>query len=358
MSKAARSGAQTAGLLPWSIAYDDRGRVAAIERGLRRADFAYDPVTGYLQRSTDPLSYTTTYTRDAVGQVITLTQPDTATWGFEWDENGNLQTLTEPDLSTRHTFTYTQIDQLGSYHSPLGAVETFTFNKDRELVKRQYPSGQAVEWVYNPQGQLTALQTPEGNHTFVYSATTGMLSRATSRDGQQIDYAYDGGLLTRLSHSGQVTDTVRYTYTNDLLLTHLSYAGATIPITYDRDDLVTGIGSITLTHRPENGLLTGLIDGGYHEIYTYTPYSEVASMIISHGPSRVQRDLQLRSAGAHHAHRRNDRRRDAHVGLRVRCRRSTHQRQTRWRVRGGVCVRSGGQPYRDHQYVDRAEPAA
>ena len=220
-----------------------------------------------------------------MGQVITLTQPDTATWGFEWDANGNLLTLTEPDLSTRHTFTYTQIDQLGSYYSPLGAVETFTFNKDRELVKWQYPSGQAVEWVYNPQGQLTALQTPEGSHTFAYSATTGSLSRATSRDGQQIDYAYDGGFLTRLSHSGQVTDTVRYTYTNDLLLTRLSYAETTIPITYDRDDLVTGIGSITLTHQPENGLLTGPIDGGYHEIYTYTPYGEVASMSITHGPS-------------------------------------------------------------------------
>ena len=49
-------GAQTAGLLPWSIAYDDRGRVAAVARGSRRAGFAYDPVSGYLQRSTDPLS--------------------------------------------------------------------------------------------------------------------------------------------------------------------------------------------------------------------------------------------------------------------------------------------------------------
>ncbi len=278
-------GRQIAGVQPWSITYDDRGRVTDYAQGTRHVVRAYDASSGYLQSSTDPLSHTTTYTRNAVGQVITLTQPDSAQWGMQWDANGNLITLTEPNRTTQHTFTYTPINQLGSYHTPLGAVEQFTYNKDRELVKRQYPSGQSIEWIYNAQDQLTTLHTPEGNHTYTYSPTTGLLSRATSRDGQSIDYAYDGGLITHLTLGGQVTDTVRYTYTNDLLVTQLSYAGATIPITYDRDGLPSRIGTFTLTRRSDNGLLTDLIDGEYHAAYSYTPYGELATMNVSHGAS-------------------------------------------------------------------------
>ena len=76
--------------------------------------------------------------------------------------------------------------------------------------------------------------------------------------------------------AGLVTRSVGWTYTTDFRVTTERVNGGT-PITfaYDPDRLVTGVGALTLTRNPENGLLTGSTLGNVTDSYTYSTFGEV-----------------------------------------------------------------------------------
>ncbi|MBN1872891.1 MAG: RHS repeat protein, partial [Anaerolineae bacterium] len=215
------------------------------------------------------------------------TLPDGVTWSYAWDGNGNLTMLAEPDGSTQHVFIYTLDDRLGLYRSPLGAEERFTYDLDGRLVRRELPSMDAIEWHYNDQGQLTTLCTPEGQHTFGYDGT-GLLIHTLSRDDQQVNYAYDGSLLTGTGWSGLVTDTVGYVYNDDLRVSQMDYAGTRLPMSYDGDGFLTGVGSITLRGDTGNGLLQSVVDGTFGVMYGYNTYGELSAVTATHGSTLYQ----------------------------------------------------------------------
>ncbi len=271
------------GITPVNFNYDSYGNLSQLSQGARESNFTISPTTGYLVSSSNPLNQVTNYSRDDIGRITTLTLPDTTAWNHGWDEMDNLTVLTEPNGTNQHQFTYTPINLLESYRSPLGAVESFSYNNDRQLVGRTYPSGTSMNWLYNDQDQLTTVQTPQGNHSFSYNGSSGQLSQAISRDGQTIDYSYSGGLVTGTLWSGMINSNVAYSYNNDLLLSQIQYGGTTLPLSYDNDNLLTGIGSISLNRDGANGLLTGLTDGGFQISYGYNGYAEVNSVIASHG---------------------------------------------------------------------------
>jgi len=274
---------QTTDLETFTLAYDSHGRIDAVAFGDRDVDFVYNDVSGFLQSITNPLAETASFTFDAAGRITALTLPDTSVWGYEWDGNGNLTTLTEPNGSTNHVFTYTPTDLFQTYTSPLNTVETFTYNKDDQLVARQFPSGNILEWVYDAQGHLSTVKTPEGDDTFDYDGDTGQLIQSISRDGQQIDYTYDGALRTRADWNGLITGSVVYNYNNDFLISQINYAGTSLSVTHDSDGLLTGVGTITLARDAGNGLVTGVSDGSFSIAYTYNTYGEVETATATQG---------------------------------------------------------------------------
>jgi len=273
---------------PFAFTYDDHGRLEQVAQGTRLTTRAYDSASGYLKSSTDALSHTTSYSRDAAGRLISLTWPDGSTWGYGWDGNDNLTALTEPDDGAQHVLTYTLDDQLGLYRSPLAAEERFAYDMDGRLVRREFPSMDALEWLYDDEGQLVTVRTPEGDHTFGYSDATGLLTRTLSRDGQQVTYAYDGNLLTEASWHGLVTDTVSYAYDDDLRVSQMDYAGTRLPMSYDGDGLLIGVGSIGLSPDADNGLLRGIADGAFDIAYGYNAYGELNALTATHDAALYQ----------------------------------------------------------------------
>ncbi len=271
------------GLEPLVTTYDTHGRLAQTAQGARQSALSYDRVTGYLSSVTNALGEITAYQRDAVGRVATLTLPDGSDWTHAWDAKDNLTMLTEPNGTNHHQFTYTPQDLMETYRSPLGATETFTYNKDKELIRRQFPSGQALQWNYATNGQLASLQTPEGSHAFAYHAANGLLASATSRDGQQVDFAYDGSLLTSATWSGVVTGAVSYAYNNDFRVTQLAYAGLSLPLGYDGDGLLTNAGPISLTYNRTNGLLQCIADGAFTIACQRNEFGEITNTVASQG---------------------------------------------------------------------------
>ncbi len=266
-----------------NYSYDATGRIDEISQGLRSTKYLYNAESGYLESVKNALDQSISYQRDKTGRPKAVTFPDMTTFGFDTDANGNLTLLTEPDGSTLHRFAYTKTNQLKSYTSPLGAVEHYFYDKDRRPIKREYPSGSASLWQYNVKGQLTGMQTPEGSHSLLYDSGMGMQSREISRDGQQVDYSYDGSLPTREQWSGVVSGTVTLGYDNFFRTNHITYPGADLSLNYDRDGLLAGVGTMSLTRNPENGLVVKIKDDAYTVDFARNSYGELSAKTVTSG---------------------------------------------------------------------------
>lgn len=288
---------QAPGIEAVHLTYDAHGRLAQASQGDRQSALGYDTATGFLTAATNALGQVATYQRDAVGRVTTLKLPDGSSWVHAWDANDNLAMLTEPNGTNHHQFTYTPQNLMETYRSPLGATETFSYNQDQDLIRRQFPSGQALQWNYATNGQLASIQTPEGIHTFAYHATNGLLASATSRDGQQMDFAYDGGLLTNVVWSGVVTGNVRYVFDNDLRVARMSYAGLTLTNGFDGDGLLTNVGTIHLPRNPTNGLLDGIRDGAFTIAYQRNEFGEITNTVAMQGAELYRVDRSYDALG-------------------------------------------------------------
>jgi YD repeat-containing protein len=200
--------------------------MASIAQGTRNSNFFYDGATGYLESRENALGERVSYTRDALGRVETLSLPDASMWAYSWDSMGNLTTLTEPGGAIAHRFTYSPVNLMERYTSPMGAVESFDYNLEKQLVRRAYPGGGEIRWQYNSKRQLEQSIAPEGSHAFAYHVAGGQLQQALSRDGQTIDYTYGGSLLTGVAWRNIVSGDIAYTYDNDLRVSRFTYGGA------------------------------------------------------------------------------------------------------------------------------------
>lgn len=275
------------GVTPVTLTYDARGRLSTLAQGIRDLVLNYDADSGFLVSLTDALDQVTSLDRDTVGRVTEINLPDTSIWSASWDDSGNLSALVEPDGTTTHAFGYTPVELFSTYTSPLAAVDSLVYDRDRRLTRRENPSGDGTDWTYNAKGQLTTLTTPEGSHHYTFDAATGLMDTASSRDGQQTTYGYDGSLRTAATRSGVVDGEITYSYDNDLRVSELAYADQTLPMTYDEDGLLTGVGSIALSRDPQNGLLLQVADGGFEINHTYDPFADVQSTSATQGATAL-----------------------------------------------------------------------
>lgn len=276
------------GLSTFTWRYDGRGRLAELSQGERELRLGYDADTGWVRSVTNSENQVTRFECDAGGKPTALVRADQTAWEFEYDAANNLVALTEPRAANRHAFTYAWPNLLETYRSPMGAQERFAYDKDRRLTRREFPSGQSIQFLYSSKGQLTTLQVPEGSHSFSYDAKTGLMTEVVSREGQRLAYSYDGSLVTRAIWSGVVNGTVRYAYDHDLRLTQISYGDLTLTNGYDRDNLLTRIGSVSVERHPQNGLVTAFHDGAFQMRFTRNEYGEVATCTVFHGPTLFQ----------------------------------------------------------------------
>ncbi len=285
------------GLEPVRLTYDPRGRIESMTEGRRQSSFGYEPLTGYLVAATNALGQVTRFASDAAGAVTNVALGDGAQWAMARDGNGNLLSLTEPNGTNVHGLTYTQHNLLETYRSPLGAVERFTYNTDQELVRRELPSGRALQWVYATNGHLIEVQTLEGVTPLGYDPDSGLLARAISGDGQQMDFAYDGSLLTNVAWSGPVAGAVSYTYDNDFRVAVMAYAGLRLTNRFDADGLPTNIGSVNLTYSPTNGFLCGIADSAFQIAYQRSAHGEITNTVAKLGGERYRVDREYDDLG-------------------------------------------------------------
>jgi RHS repeat-associated protein len=283
------SSVQPAGLALSSYGYDSRGRLSSLLQGTRNTTYTYDS-NGNLASATNPLGLTIGFTHDATGNLLTATLADGRIITYTYDANGNLKSVTPPGGSP-HNYSYSAVNLATAYTPPSVAgagATTYTFNADRDLTKITRPDGAIVTYKYDTAGRLSSVVTPASTISYVYSATTGNISKASVSSGEAIAYAYNGPLPTRSTWSGSVTGYVSRAFNNNFWVTTQGINGAnSVTFAYDKDGLVTKAGALTQARNAQNGLHTGSTLAGTTDTFTYNTFAEPASYSAKFGTTAL-----------------------------------------------------------------------
>ncbi len=245
---------QVDGLDPVVTTYDNRGRVAAvIQRGGQKT-FGYGS-DGALASITDAMGRTASYVRDQVGRVVSETRPDGTVVGFAYDRNGNLTRLTPPDRPD-HTLDYSPLDLPASYRAPGAVVTGYSYNRDRQLTSVTRPDGKLMTLAYDSAGRRSTATIDTGSIGSAYDSAD-RVANLIAPGGLALASSYDGFLATGDAATGAVAGTVGRTFGPGFRLSSFRLNGDAIDQSYDDDDLLIGVGRLTLERHPQTGLVMG-----------------------------------------------------------------------------------------------------
>ena len=257
---------------PVRYGYGPRGFLTSVTQAGRVLRYDYDS-SGRVKQVTDPLGRFEQYACDSVGRVVKQTLFNRREILYGYDANGNLTSLTPPGRPA-HTFAYTAAD-LDSVYSPPPAglsvsATRYTFNVDRQLTRVLRPDSLAIDVAYDTAGRPSALALPNGQVQFAYSPTAGNLTTLTAPDGGMLSYTYDGSLPKTVTWGGAVQGSVGFKYDADFRVSKIAVNGTdSVAFGYDRDNLLTSAGEMTLARDPRNGRLVRTVLGSDTSSWTY-----------------------------------------------------------------------------------------
>ena len=280
---------QHGNLDPSDVAYDDRGRLASLSVGsgvnARRVSFTYN-ARGFIETIIDPIGRTAHLAYDAAGRVVSKTLPDRRLIEFGYDVAGNVTSLIPPGRPA-HTLGYSDREELTTITPPAvpGSGPTFrTYDADRQLTTVSRPDGQTITIGYDAAGrQLTRVLATGGVtdtvDTVSYDAA-GRISSIAATSGVTSNYDYDGSLIMSESWTGPISGEVTSSFDAGLRLASQSINGTdSVAFDYDDDDLLIGVGALTISRAAQTGLRTGsglgiidttLSSNGFGEVIDYS----------------------------------------------------------------------------------------
>ena len=197
----------------------------------------------------------TSYTRNLMGRVVSVTDPENNRTEFGYDICGRLSERKDADGfvtscvynpdGTERTVSFHDGRQIQYQYNPVkqliglqdwlgelkmqrdaagrvtevtdhkGAALSYGYDERGSLTKLTYPDGSKVSYEYNDRLQLTWMHTAEADVAYKY-ADTGRLSRKTVSGGTFTDYAFDkAGRIESLDHYLEGKHMAGYAYSYD-----------------------------------------------------------------------------------------------------------------------------------------------
>jgi len=228
---------------------------------------SYEYEDNQLSSVTDPLSQVTIYHHDDAGYLTEVDSPDPdgngtsqspSVTSYAYDALGNLVSMTDPDQHTT-TYTYDLLNRLETVTQPDpdgpngvdAPVTTYSYDPVGNLLTREDPDGSTTNtttYVYDAVNRVVS-ETDQnaGTRSYTYDAV-GNLATVTDRDGRVTQYTYDAldrrtaetwytgaTVVAGVVTGGSVEKTIAYTYDAD---GRLATAGdGDSSYTYTRDNL-------------------------------------------------------------------------------------------------------------------------
>jgi len=264
--------------------YDADGRVQTITQGTRVSTRGYGS-DGLVSSMTDAISQQTSYSRNARGDVLAETRPDSEVTSFGYDGEGHTTQVTPP-AQPAHGMTWNSIGQLGGYDPPsLGFpdVTSYSYDLDKKLELVTQPGPRLISYDYDLAGRLDEINFPDGIISRTYSPTTGQLVEIDGPDGLTLGMSYDGSLLKSLTWSGDVAGSVEWTHDTDFrVINETVNGGFPAAFSYDDDSLLTAADGLTLVRDAESGRVSSATSGGVTETFSYNGFGEVETNTSSY----------------------------------------------------------------------------
>jgi len=264
---------QIEGIEPTLYSYDEKGRITTITQGERTQSYIYN-VRGNVESITDASGKTTSFVYDIMDRVIESTAPSGAKLYYSYDKNGNMRVLTTP-TTNEHTFAYNAVNKKVGYTTPRDLTTTYEYDASRRLTKVLYPSGKSIENIYT-NGVLSTLKSSDFSIEYSYNCL-GNIAKITKGD-ESIEYSYDGSLLTQITQSGVLSQTLNFGYNDDMLIASINYADKSYALSYDNDGLLISQGDYTITRESSNGMATKISDGTLSQTRSFSTYAELDSI--------------------------------------------------------------------------------
>jgi len=263
----------------WTYTYDSSGNRASVTDPLgNESTFDVNP-QGWTTASVSargnapgatPADFTTTFTHNAFGDVLTATDPLGGVTTREYDANRNLVSVENPNGHTT-TYVYDAENQLTEIHRPDSTVVSNEYWDDGRLKTQIDAASAATGYAYDPLGRLAAVTDPLNSTTSYFYDPAGNL---TAKEDP-------GGDCSASPASGCTT----FTYDAGNQLTSVAYSDGVTPdvtsITYDlagrRTEAVTANATSTWSYN-DLGWLIASDDGTGGVTYAYDANGHVTSI--------------------------------------------------------------------------------
>lgn len=262
-------GVSIPGLAPMTISYDAEGRMTgwSLSDGVETRSFSltYSAEDGLLQQSVEPFG-SVDFNRDARGEITQMTLPGSRAFALGRDQVGNVVSLSPPDTNA-YEFDFNGMDQWTAVRDPSGervgqTSQTYTYDSDSFLQQVQFAGGDTALMAYEAgKARKSSITLPNGSYTFTYDNLgvnpTGQLRTLTSPDGVMLTLTHEGFLPSSATWSGGVVGSVVKAYSQDFQLSRLTLDGVPYFYRYDQDGNLTQVGDLLLERDSSSGFLTG-----------------------------------------------------------------------------------------------------
>jgi RHS repeat-associated protein len=262
----------TASQFTTTYTYDAAGNQLTVTDPLtHRTTSTYDG-DGNVATVSDPRGNLTAYTYDADNQLTKVTRGDGSTLKSTYDGDGNL--LSEADGANNITnYTYDKLDHLASSTDALNRTTSYTYDAPGELLyvtdplgrttsysydPAQEPSGisysdggtPSVSFGYDPAGRRTSMYDGTGASAYTYDAL-GRLTQTTDGHGDSTSFAYDlANNQTSITYPNGKI--VKRTFDSaNRTATIADWLANTTTFAYDADSDLTSISFPTSTHNTD-----------------------------------------------------------------------------------------------------------
>lgn len=225
-----------------SYVYDAAGNLVSVtDAAGDRATYTYDslgrPQTMVTPRGNangaDPSQYTASYSYDAAGNRLSVTDPLNRETVSTYDNDGNLSSIRDA-ASNQTQYTYDTANELTQITRADGSTIKSSYDADGNLASQTDAAQQTTSYGYDALDHQNSATDPLG-HTTSYSVDAlGNLLSSTDALNRTTTYTNDAeGELTDIAYSDGATPNVHYGYDNDGQRTSMTDGTGSWTYTFD-----------------------------------------------------------------------------------------------------------------------------
>jgi len=250
--------------------YDIGGRLLtaatpeAVQKGRASVSYTYDAMDNIVA-VTDGEGNTTRYDRDMWGRAVRITKADGSQELYAYDYAGNTVSSTDGNGNTTY-YSYNSLNKLSAVTDPDGLTITYKYDREGRMVYEKDRNGETINYVYNSDNNLTykGIEGTDDYIKYLYDENGNLVAAVNKNAVETYEYNANGWLVNKLTN-GRIP--VSYQYNKNGQIVNVSGLNGETGYGYDSTGKLVSVGN------------------GQNIIaeYTYNPNSTISKVTYNSG---------------------------------------------------------------------------